>query len=140
LDATKGIVFFATPHFGVNLAHRFSDKKYAEVIGQINSIVGDLADLKYLYKLHDDYASVSSHISTLSIGEGMTYFDSRNLTGTQIVPDESSNPKFIGKNHKFIKTDRNHRQVCKPENLEDFRYVVVRDFISEVLGNSQDST
>lgn len=76
-------------------------------------------------------------VRTLSFGEGVTCFGfGTKYDCIQIVVDESANPGYSEtEGHRFIKTNYNHRDVCKPDDETDPRYTFTREFIRTVLGD-----
>lgn len=135
-----GIIFFSTPHRGSDIAGQ------TEALHQIlraSSVVELLnPENLRLTQLHQQFAKLAGHISTLSFGENNKFCIGRisKYTCLQVVSDESSNPKFennnqLGTNHKWIKLDANHRESCKPKLKSDIQYVEVISFIRTILEN-----
>lgn len=90
-----------------------------------------------------DFNRIGANISTLSFGENdrTCYGTEYTITCWQVVTDESANPGFEGpKPHKWVKLDFNHREVCKPNDQTDPRYVHVAEFIAETMRNAQQAT
>jgi pimeloyl-ACP methyl ester carboxylesterase len=134
-ENTIGVVFFSTPHFGSKLTDY--GKGYVDVLFRGTHAMTELSpNNNRLKELNDEFPKVVPHVSTLSLGEAITCFGApltHTVTCYQIVEDESANPKFPGEQHKFVKLNYNHRQVCKPTSPEDERYQLVLQFVREQL-------
>jgi len=80
-------------------------------------------------------------VHTLSFGEGPTCFGlGTRYDCIQIVSDHSTNPGFDSlvsqldaRNHRYVKTFYDHREVCKPADRRDPRYTLLYDFIVDMM-------
>lgn len=130
LENTAGIVFFSTPHLGVDYT-RYATWLYSatNAVFRGTPTIDDLQpNSPLLQSLNSDFSRFVPHVPTLSFGEGQTCFGS-SFNCYQVVTDASADPGFHGPHHHFVKTDSNHLMVCKPGDESDEKYVITRDFV-----------
>jgi pimeloyl-ACP methyl ester carboxylesterase len=132
LKNTKAIIFFSTPHVGSMLAG-YANGPTDLVFRGSPAVIELFPTNWYLHHLNAIFPKIAPQIHTLSIGEIETCFLDGSIIEKyacyHIVPDESANPYWPGDQHRFIKLQYNHRQVCKPENQSDERFQLVIDFL-----------
>jgi pimeloyl-ACP methyl ester carboxylesterase len=142
VEQTKAILFFSTPHRGSPVADLANGP--GDLFFRGSSAVTELYPNNwYLHHLNAFLPKVAPSIRTLSVGEIETCFvsslSSLGYACYHIVPDESSNPNWKGDHHRFIKLPFNHRQVCKPQSVDDTRFQLVLDFLRENAPSSSAS-
>lgn len=110
-DATRLVVFIATPHTGASLAsigkvvlpHLTSDK-----IDVLANKIGVLDDLKQAYR---DFVDKKSNLQTVVYYEKLK-------THSQLIVDRDSSDPGVAKVTP-VAVDKNHISICKPDSRDD---------------------
>lgn len=128
---TKGVIFYAVPHKGSDVASLVSGK--ARYVFRPSFEVKELQrGSEMLENLHQDFLEYiqEGHINVLSYGETEP---SRIVRDTLVVPRESAD-FGIG---EFVQLPVNHYKVCKPHSHSDPCYLRTVSFIKEHMANSE---
>lgn len=126
LHNTKGVVFFATPHKGSNLA------QMGDVLKKVFRASYSLEALRPLTKmlldLNTEFGEL--HIPSYSFGE------SKGLNLVGIVVEQFSAQSGL-EDDVFIPVDEDHFSICKPHSRDSqtyhFTYVFLKDKFKSVL-------
>ncbi|KAG1658369.1 hypothetical protein FOA52_005750 [Chlamydomonas sp. UWO 241] len=127
---TRGILFFATPHFGSNLAamgwklRALPGARPAPSLARLTPGPHLIELNAALQSLHDQRGL---HVVSLLEGQPTEFGV---LPRMFIVPEESGYPGF---GERIVLGQENHVQLCKPASKETPGYVAVHSLVEEAL-------
>jgi tetratricopeptide (TPR) repeat protein len=124
-EATRGVVFLATPHTGSDLA---TIAHYLRTILRTTPVIEDMRDNAALLRTLNNW--YIQNVDSLGI-KNKVFFETRPTFGVTIV-DESSGGMVV-KGGTPIPIDANHVEICKPPNKSALVYTVTREFLAEIL-------
>ena len=131
LHNTKGIIFLSSPHLGSDVAKNILNFNFALYA---SSEVGELAtDSKYLLDLNKKFLDLikTSKIEIMNICEKLaTYFGFNVYAVT--VTEASAN---LGVGEFYVADNKDHLNVCKPDNKKCVVYNKKLEFINKIIDN-----
>ncbi len=130
-DNTRGVVFYATPHFGATLADVGRYLSYAYAFRPSKELAELQPNRPELYRLNDVLRTQLGHVRVLSFGEGRSMGVPLNkpVAWVVLVPAETANPR-VG---EFVLLDADHLTICKPHTRDEPAYSRLVDFINSVI-------
>jgi len=125
-QATRLVVFLATPHSGSSLASvlktalpRFSSRH----IDLLSNDLGILTDINQHYR---SFANGRADVSTVAY-----YEKYKTAASVLVVSKESSDPGVAGTTP--VAMDKDHVTICKPRDKEDLVYLGIRRHLEKAL-------
>jgi hypothetical protein len=131
LENTKGIIFLSSPHLGSHVAKNALNFNFALYA---SNEVGELAsDSKYLLDLNKNFLNLikNSKIEILSICEKLATYFGFNLYAITVT-EASAN---LGVGEFYVANNKDHLNVCKPDNKKCVVYNKEIDFINKIIEN-----
>ncbi|OQR90273.1 hypothetical protein ACHHYP_05662 [Achlya hypogyna] len=136
-EATKGMLFYSTPHHGSPVAVALQ-RINVKSLKLAHPVVADLHGtprLKHLNEWCKAFAErKGDDLKVLSVGETLPM--KIPIVGVEavVVPEASSNPGF----GDYVRLDdADHIDVCKPKSTDDIRYTLARDFILNAVAKTE---
>ncbi|KAL3161302.1 hypothetical protein ABBQ38_009658 [Trebouxia sp. C0009 RCD-2024] len=136
-DSTSGLVFYACPHLGSNLANIGWNLRY--VGASPAASVVHLKPGKHLEDVNNQLQRVHEQrgLPVLSFGEGASTTINTILPKLTVVPEASSYPGY----GEFVLLEGvDHINVCKPPHKTDPAYVKLMEFLQFRVQESRKST
>lgn len=128
-DATRLVVFLATPHRGSAFANVFT------LLPRSSSHVRLLANrLGFLDDLNQHYRGLSDRIDL----DTAVYYEKYSTRGLLLVTRDSADPGLT--DVEPVAIDKDHLSICKPESLDDTVFLGVKRHIHRVLRSLGAST
>ncbi|KAK8809864.1 hypothetical protein WA158_000807 [Blastocystis sp. Blastoise] len=131
LYSTKGICFYSTPHKGTPvMKQRYN---LIEAITPFNKAVNQLYNSSpELLELNNRFLNMPYIPRLLCICEGKPVVVNKHLSSI-VVPEYSS--RITDDCDYFIDKTANHIEICKPKDMEDPRFVILADFIVDIMSS-----
>lgn len=127
---TKGIVFLSTPHLGSDVAKKVTNFSFA--LYTSNEIAELSTNSKYLIELNKKFLRLiqenSNKMKILSICETLPTYFALNVYATT-VSETSAN---LGVGEFYLANNKDHLNVCKPDNKKCFLYTKIVEFINQI--------
>ena len=128
VDATRLVVFLSTPHTGSALSQVFSllprSSSYVDLVANKTGFLSDL---------NEYYRTLANNQTKLRTA---AYYEVYPTNGIIVVPRDSADP---GVGVTPVPLDRDHRNICKPESVDDIVYLGVKRHIKNALGSFERS-
>lgn len=133
INNTRGIVFYSTPHLGSDIAKKVTNFSFA--LNTSNEIAELSSNNKYLIDLNKKFLNLikdkSDTIKILSIYETLPTYFAFNVYA-QTVSEQSAN---LGVGEFYTAENKDHLNVCKPDNKKCAVYKKLVEFINEINEN-----
>jgi WD40 repeat protein len=121
---TRGVIFFATPHTGSDLARLGEFLKFLRPTISVHELQAQQPQLRDLNIWYRD------HVAELGI-RNKVYFETQRTRGMRVVDAVTADPGIAGV--MPIGIDADHAGICKPTSREDIVYLGARQFVRDVL-------
>ncbi|EAN86078.1 hypothetical protein C3747_324g17 [Trypanosoma cruzi] len=138
LRSIRGIVFYATPHFGSPIASAVTGlKRYYQTTGgpSPSELVTTLGDhnREQLQSLNEQFFHVIERCSDIGYVRVLSFGETRRLNGVfRIVEPESANPAPDDPRFPFYLVDADHTGVHRPISKEQPSYTILFGFIKRM--------
>lgn len=129
-EATKLVVFLATPHTGSAVA------KLLDVLPVASSHIKLLANkIGFLEDLNQNYRTLTDDRQDLVTA---VYYEKYATKKIVVVPRESADPGLS--NVEPVPIDKNHINICKPRDKNDTVYLGIKRHIQKIVKSAEQST
>ncbi|KAH9582172.1 hypothetical protein LSM04_006937 [Trypanosoma melophagium] len=141
LSSLRGIVFYATPHFGTPIASVVTVlKNYYQRLGGIgpSEVIATLGDYKkdHLSKLNEEFLRVIKHCGEGGSVNILSFGETRRVNGIiRIVEPESANPTADDERFPFFLLDYDHLEVNCPVSKDQPNYTILFAFLERMRRN-----
>ncbi|ORC89910.1 putative protein SERAC1-like [Trypanosoma theileri] len=141
LSSLRGIVFYATPHFGAPIASVVTIlKHYYQRLGGIgpSEVIATLGDYnkEYLSNLNKQFFRVIEHCGKSGFVNILSFGETRRVNGIiRIVEPESANPTLDDERFPFYLLDVDHFEVNCPVSKDQPNYTILFAFIERMRRN-----
>jgi protein SERAC1 len=135
IENTKGIIFLSTPHLGSDIAKKVTSFSFA--LSMSNEIAELSSNSKYLLDMNKKFLNLISNnkIKILNICEKLPTYFGFNVYATTVT-QESAN---IGVGEFYLADNKDHLNVCKPDNKKCAVYRKQIHFINDIIQNNNEN-
>jgi len=123
-DATRGIVFLATPHAGSGIASWLEHVRWLirpnRTMDELHAHEPALRDLNTWYREN-----------AVHLGKVLVFYEKQPMHGVVVVDETSADPGIRGV--LAVPVDAAHDTICKPASKEELVYKRVKEFVADCL-------